>query len=370
MNYLITGKNYTSKLFKQLNTKTIKIIDENELKKLEISFDENDRLYVASESALDIVLKKSKDSQKKKVTEILKNKINFRKSIAKFHPNFYFKEISLDKLHLLKLEKGKKFVIKPSKGFFGTAVRVINSETDLLSLQNELAFEIKKNSAFFSEAVLSTNTFLIEEFAEGDEYAIDMFYNSDSEPVIMNIYRHPFHKNEKYFHSIYYTGKEFYNEIKERFLEIFNQYNSVFKVQNYPIHCEFKINGENVIPIEFNPLRYGGFGLADLTFHAFKFDPFNYFFEDIEPDWNYIWKNSKYKYFAWALGYNGEGLDVKRFIPDHQKYKKFVQNYFEYVELDHTINPAFSIAYFPFNDLSRVQNFLEIEYKDYFNEKK
>ncbi len=370
MNYLITGKNYTSKLFDSLDKNFIKIFDEKQLKILNITFNENDKLYVASESALDIVLKKSKNSQKKKVTEILKNKIKFRKAIEQFHPNFYFSEISLTDLHNLKIGKGKKYIIKPSKGFFGTAVRTVDSNSNLKKLQNELAMEIKKNAEFFSEAVLSKSSFIVEEFAEGDEYAVDMFYDSNFEPVIMNIYRHPFHENEKYFHSIYYTGEEFFQEIKDRLESLFRQYQKVLKVKNYPIHCEFKINGNVINPIEFNPLRYGGFGLADLTFHAFGFNPFDYYFHDQYPNWNNIWNNSDHKFFAWVLGYNGHDLDVNQFDPDHKKFKEFIERHFEYVELDHKSNPAFAIAYLPFDDIEKVEKFLTVEYMDFFDEKK
>jgi len=371
MNYLITGKNYTSGLFQQLDKNEVRVINEEEIEKSDIVFYESDKLYVASESALDTVLKKSTENKQRLFTKILKNKLKFRNEIKQFFPEFYYKQISLNSLNNLKLSVGKEFIIKPSKGFFGTAVRKINSETDLNFLQNELAEELKNNTVFFSEAVLSKNTFIIEEFVEGEEYAVDMFYNNIGIPIIVNIYRHPFHINDAYFHSIYYTGRDIFNEYKQIFEEIFVNFNKKFGIKNFPIHCEFKINNEKIIPIEFNPLRFGGFGLADLTFYAFNINPFEYFFQNKEPNWNDIWNKSKSDYYAWILGYNAENIDIEEYSPNHPKYKNNLGEYIKYIELDYKKNPAFSIAYLKLNNLSEVEKYTTIEYTDYFiqNEK-
>ena len=95
MNYLITGKNYTSGLFQQLDKNEVRVINEEEIEKSDIVFYESDKLYVASESALDTVLKKSTENKQRLFTKILKNKLKFRNEIKQFFPEFYYKQIQM-----------------------------------------------------------------------------------------------------------------------------------------------------------------------------------------------------------------------------------------------------------------------------------
>src|SRR5262245_4671264 len=56
-------------------------------------------------------------------------------------------------------------------------------------------------------------------------------------------------------------------------LDFFTRLNDSLGARSFPIHAELKLDGGRFMPIELNPMRYGGFGLADLTWHAFGFDP-------------------------------------------------------------------------------------------------
>ena len=80
------------------------------------------------------------------------------------------------------------------------------------------------------------------------------------------------------FDGIYAKAKHFFTEL-----------NQVLGVTNIPMHGEFKFDGERLMPIEINTLRFGGMGLGNLVFHALKIDPYTYFLNNTEPDWQTIW---------------------------------------------------------------------------------
>jgi ATP-grasp domain len=47
----------------------------------------------------------------------------------------------------------------------------------------------------------------------------------------------------------------------------------------FPIHAELKLMKGELFPIEFNPMRFGGLGLGDLSYYAFGINPYKYYFE-------------------------------------------------------------------------------------------
>src|SRR5262249_44395825 len=145
--------------------------------------------------------------------------------------------------------------------------------------------ELESNLKFFSTSVLSPGEFFVEEYIEGEEYAVDMFYNEIGEPVIVNIYHHPIPQKFEYLHALYYTSADVFTLLHDRAVEFFRQFNESLGARAFPIHGEFKFDGKRLVPIELNPIRFGGFGLADLTYHAFGFNHFEHFFRDKQPNW-------------------------------------------------------------------------------------
>ena len=133
----------------------------------------------------------------------------------------------------------------------------------------------------FSESVFSKKQVIIEQFLEGDEYAVDMFYSEKGEPVITNITYHPLPKKAAYHHVLYYTSHQIFQQLYPQVESFFTRLNSILNLRTFPIHAEFKLeDGKALLPIELNPLRYGGFGLADLSYYAYDQCPYFSFFQD------------------------------------------------------------------------------------------
>ena len=85
--------------------------------------------------------------------------------------------------------------------------------------------------------------------------------------------QHPMPSDPSYSNVVYWTSEELFHQWKKSIEMFFTQLNDQFlHVKRFPLHAEFRIQGDKLIPIEINPLRFGGFCLADLPYYAFGFD--------------------------------------------------------------------------------------------------
>jgi len=170
-----------------------------------LRFGKDDKVCLTTESVLDNVLPRLDDKNRISAVLSLKDKFAFRELLKNIYPDFHFVQSKLEELSQAIPTDGSKFVIKPVKGCFGSGVRVVEGDVDIHQLINEIQLELSKNSAVLSDDVLTPDEFLIESFIEGEEYAVDMFYNKDGIPMITNIYHHPMPANPAYLHMLYYS---------------------------------------------------------------------------------------------------------------------------------------------------------------------
>ena len=106
-------------------------------------------------------------------------------------PEFKFQKIKLENIQNMSAEGlSFPFVIKPSIGFLSIGVHIINDENDWIQAKEELT--PNKLKSIFPKNVLDTSYFVMEDFARGEEYAIDYYHNEKGEVVILNIMHHVF----------------------------------------------------------------------------------------------------------------------------------------------------------------------------------
>ncbi len=369
MNYIITGNTYNSKFIEELAQRhDILAMSGEELDKSEVYFASSDKVYVPSETSLSIVMDRMQDRSYVAGIDKLKNKYFCREVLSSIYPDFYYTKASLADIPSLKLGD-KKVVIKPLKGFFGTGVRIADKDTDLRRLAYEMNLEVESNAKFFPESILSKDEYIIEEFITGDEYAVDMFFDEQGKPAIMNIYFHPEPVIPEYFHLMYYTNKDIFDLYLETFISFFTELNGVLNLKSFPIHAEFKQQAGVMVPIELNPMRYGGFGLADLTFHSYDFHPITAYFDDKPVDWSAIWQFRKQQNYAWILAYNGKDAHLEVQKPKHEEFIQRLSGNSEvldYVHLNHKTNPVFALAYLRNNNIHQLKELLSTEFNDFF----
>lgn len=369
MNYIITGNTYNSKFISDIARRDdVTALSGEELEHSDIYFAPQDKVYIPSETSLSIAMQRMRDQSYVEGIEKLKNKYLCREALSSIYPDFYFAKVSREEIAKLELG-GKKVAIKPIKGFFGTGVRIADGNTNLHELAQEMNAEVAANARFFPASILDNEEYIVEEYIEGEEFAVDMFYDNEGKPAIMNIYYHPLPAIEEYFHLMYYTNMEIFSRYLSCFTDFFEKLNGVLNLSCFPIHAEFKLQGGVMVPIELNPMRYGGFGLADLTFNSFGFQPISAYFDDVPVNWEQIWESRKDNHYGWILGYNGKDADLTKLQPDYCKFRRVLEensDILDLVTLDYKSNPVFALAYLKNKQPGKMQELLSLEFNNFF----
>ncbi len=340
----------------------IELIANDIVEQRDFYFEGHQKVCITSETSIDIIANRI-DVARANAIKSLKDKFMFRQIISQIYPNYQYQLVKAHDIQRLTVHK--KSVIKPIKGCFGTAVRIVEPSTDFNKLSAELNAELDKNSNVFSESVLSKDDFILEQFIDGEEYAVDMFYNAEGESCIVNIYHHPMPTNEAYLHMIYYSSKSVFDEIYDKARIFFTELNKILQVKNFVMHSEFKLDGENLIPIEINAMRFGGMGLGNLVFHALHINPYIYFLNGIEPDWQHIWNENPNNLFTFFIAYNCQKKSLLTHQPNSAKLKAQFTSVLLERTFDYQKQLAFAIYCLEETD-ENIKKLLDIEFDDYF----
>nr|VFJ96744.1 MAG: ATP-grasp domain-containing protein [Candidatus Kentron sp. H]VFJ97855.1 MAG: ATP-grasp domain-containing protein [Candidatus Kentron sp. H]VFK03277.1 MAG: ATP-grasp domain-containing protein [Candidatus Kentron sp. H] len=251
-------------------------------------------------------------------------------------------------------------------------MRILEDPRDIHAIKDEIRKELDANSRFFAGSIFSGERMIIEEFIEGEEYAVDMFYSETGKPVIASLTCHPMPRRGEYHHVLYYTNHRLFREIVQRVESFFTRLGAILNLRSFPIHAEFRITeAGDLLPIELNPLRYGGFGLTDLSYWSFGQCPYYSFFQDRAYDWDRIWDaRRRDRHYAWILAYKGAGIDTDgiRIKDVHARLRRFIgdEPLIHYQGLDYRTNPVFAIAYLAEEKEQRLEKWLDVEFRDFF----
>ena len=85
---------------------------------------------------------------------------------------------------------------------------------------------------------------------------------------------------------------------------------------------EVRIDNEGkIIPIEINPLRFGGWcTTGDLSWHAYGINSYEYFFKQIKPNWDEILQSRSNKIFSIIVLDNNSGFKESKIASfDYEK---------------------------------------------------
>jgi CRP-like cAMP-binding protein len=346
---------------------SIRVVTKEELQgNQNLRIKKGDKVIIATETVMDEALNKLEDDEKRELVSRLKNKVNCRQMLTSIFPDFFFREIPVRDLPNIELVPGEKYFVKPIKGYWGSAAFPVDGQSDRVALMHEIETQLAKRTNLFSEQVVAKDRLIVEEFLEGEEYAVDMFFNEYGQAVITNICHHPLPKKLDYLHVVYYTSYEVYRNLYSKFIQFFNALNQSLNARSIPIHGEFKLHKGKLTPIELNPLRFGSDGFADLSFHAFGFNPFLYFAENRVPDWETLWKGREEKIFAFYLGYNGSDLDTGNFRPDFRNFRRLFSHILSDTAMNYQDTLAFAVMYIEEDSLERIHELLAVEFNEYF----
>ena len=198
-------------------------------------------LYSNSENALAWIDQHFGESELSDQIKSLKNKVRFRELIKGLFPDFYYRQISLEDIHnLADSELPFPFVIKPAIGFFSIGVHIVRNKADWIKAKVELNAE--KLKSIYPKNVLNTGSFILEEFIQGEEYAIDHYYDSEGKVVILNVLHHLFASGTDTSDRVYSTSKDIVEKHKVKFESFLNKIGKELNLKNFPAHAEVRID--------------------------------------------------------------------------------------------------------------------------------
>lgn len=188
---------------------------------------------------------------------------------------------------------------------------------------------------------------------------MDAYFDGNGEAVILNILKHTFSSTDDVGDRIYTTSAEIINKNLSDFTAFSTAIGKLAGVRNFPAHIELRKNAAGtLIPIEINPLRFGGWcTTADLTYHAYGFNPYVYYYSQLKPDWKEILKDKAGKLYSIIILDNSTGIELDKISSfDYQRLLSNFENPLELRKFDYKEYPVFG---FLFTETS-VENELEL----------
>lgn len=222
--------------------------------------------------------------------EVCKDKAALRRALKPLYPSYHFDEYSLSKLE--SIDPASAFypvVIKPSKGFFSLGIYPVFNEGDWSQALDDIRNSSSAWEHAFNNSVINDEKFLVESYIEGDEYAVDVYFDQNGDPVVLDILKHDFTGAEDVSDKLYYTSKDIIETHLSSISRFLEQANELLGFSDFPVHVELKMDEQgNIIPIEFNPLRFAGLSTTDISYFAYGFKTYDYFLHNKRPDWEKI----------------------------------------------------------------------------------
>ena len=312
-------------------------------------YQQTQKLYAVSENALVWLYAQLPDSELVKKVKILKDKAAFRRICQKIYPDFYYKEVELKALRSLDPDTlPLPLVLKPSVGFLSVGVYIVRSKEEWQMALDDIDKNFAKQCAVFPDTVVKSEMFVLEQFIEGEEYAVDAYYDADGKPNIINIFHHIFKDETDVSDRLYCMSKQIFETNYPAFNQFCNDLNGVLQLRNFPMHVEFRVDKRTgrAIPIEVNPLRFAGMCLNDLTRHTCGLLPVQAFFEGTRPDYATMWNGIEEDVFSFVV--LDKPFETTRSI-DFEAIKKHFHGVLETRDIK---NPAMSIWGFLFTKTS------------------
>jgi hypothetical protein len=128
--------------------------------------------------------------------------------------------------------------------------------------------------------------------------------------VILNILHHKFSSGSDTSDRVYSTSKEIVLKFKSSFAEKLHSIGLKSGLRNFPAHVEVRVDSKGrIIPIEINPLRFGGLcTTGDLLGVAIGYNPYEYFLGNQKPDWEQVFEGKEKLIYSIIVLNNNSGL--------------------------------------------------------------
>ena len=322
---------------------------------------DNPTIYTTSENSIGWIAKHLAFSNLPGKIALFKDKLKFRELTKTIFPNFYFKEVRVEDLKKIQFnEIPLPFIIKPTVGFFSSGVYKVSNFEEWVNTIDSIIAEIDPIKDLYPAEVLDTSSFIIEQCINGEEFAVDAYYNSLGESVILNIMKHTFSSDNDVSDRVYTSSKEIIEGNLKEFTEFADRIGNLAGVKNFPVHIELRRDNDGtLLPIEVNPMRFGGWcTTADLSFLAYGFNPYLYYYSQKKPNWSAVLNGKEGKLFSIIVLDNSTGIDVDKIRSFD--YEKLLSKFAKPIELRKIDFQKYSVFGFLFTE-TREDNFIELK---------
>ncbi|MBN2161524.1 MAG: ATP-grasp domain-containing protein [Pontiellaceae bacterium] len=268
-------------------------------------------VYMNSENAIGWLAQHDAFAALSARIELFKDKAAFRRLMQPVYPDFWFREVSLNELPSLDISEFLfPFIIKPSVGFFSLGVHYVATPEEWPETVSAIQKELKEAQGMYPPEVMNAETLILEECIEGEEYAVDAYFDADGNPVVLGILKHVFSSADDVSDRVYMTSGSVFEENLGPFTAFLQSVGKRSGVKAFPIHVELRKDAAGMIrPIEINPMRFGGWcTTADLTHHAFGINPYVCLAQQIKPDWPALLARQSDDLFALIVLDNSTGV--------------------------------------------------------------
>ena len=358
-----------NKALEELNISSkILTIDENEFIK-RVKRSQIPQIFSNSENSINWIKKNLSFTDLPHKISIFKDKVEFRKIMQPFYPNYYFQKVNFSELGKIDVSKMQfPFIIKPAVGFFSLGVYLVKNLEEWSNIIKLIQRDMNNINKIFPIEVIDSSTFIIEENIEGEEYAVDVYFNSHGKPVILNILKHYFASPEDTSDRLYITSKNIIEESREIFLETLEKISQATQIRNFPMHIEFRVDENKKIGIiEANPMRFAGLCVTDLAYFAWGTNNYKLFFEQKAPDWNQILTGKEGKIYAMIVGNVPSDINLRDIKSiDYKKFAKKFRKPLDIRKINYREFPLFAIVFAEFDEknLAEMNEFLTDDFKD------
>ena len=187
-----------------------------------------------------------------------------------------------------------------------------------------------------------------------------MLRESKLDYLFLNILKHVFATQTDVSDRVYTTSKKIIEKNLEEFTKFAEKIGKLAGIKNFPMHIELRRDDNGMIlPIEINPMRFGGWcTTADISFMAYGFNPYLYYYSQQKPDWSKILKGKEGKLFSIIVLDNSTGINIDQITSFD--YDKLLSNFEKPMELRKINFREYPVFGFLFTE-TREENFIELK---------
>ncbi|MGN7479085.1 ATP-grasp domain-containing protein [Solibacillus silvestris] len=335
-------------------------------------FQQEELMIMNSEEAVQILNEYYAESNVTKMANLFKNKFAFRKRLADNYPHFFFLETTSAEMGQIDLNALPYPVIfKPTVGYSSAGVYRIEDAREFESIIGKLEETMKQSSENYSKGVLDSETFIIESYIEGQEFAIDLFFDENNNPVVLNLFARMFKDDKDMSDRIYYTSKLVLQSYLAAITEYLQGLGEIFDLRKMPLHVELRMNDKGIIvPIEINPLRFAGAGTTELGSFAYGVNPYEYFFEQRKPDWPALINAMDNKIYNFTCAeFTGEAKIDDGLLIHHNLLQEQFPHILEYRHIPYDKGTTFAVIFFSSDSLAQNEHILSLDFMEYVEQK-